>query len=170
MWINPTTKEVFYLHSDIRNDCKDFSFPEIITDEMIEAAGYPKVDQTMPAFDPLAQTVKSLPPIEVDGKWKVQWQISDLPAEEAKRHREYEAMKAEQNKIRVMTAKNVFKGTVHEINRLTEVVYYLRNTGKPSVTWFNQDGSSAILSLIDVEEAITGVDAAIAEAEKRVKK
>ena len=46
MWINVTTGAVCKLHSDIRKDKPDTSFPAVITDEVLAEAGYKLITPT----------------------------------------------------------------------------------------------------------------------------
>ena len=51
MWINVTTGAVCKLHSDIRKDKPDTSFPAVITDEVLAEAGYEPVTPTAADID-----------------------------------------------------------------------------------------------------------------------
>lgn len=58
MWINVTTGAVCKLHSDIRKDKPDTSFPAVITDEVLAEAGYEPVTPT--AADVAAATHEAI--------------------------------------------------------------------------------------------------------------
>ena len=51
MWINVTTGAVCKLHSDIRKDKPDTSFPAVITDEVLAEAGYKLITPTAADID-----------------------------------------------------------------------------------------------------------------------
>lgn len=58
MWINVTTGAVCKLHSDIRKDKPDTSFPAVITDEVLAEAGYEPITPT--AADVAAATHQAI--------------------------------------------------------------------------------------------------------------
>jgi len=82
MWINVTTGAVCKLHSDIRKDKPDTSFPAVITDEVLAEAGYEPITPTTADFDAATHEAIEASPVKVDGAWVQQWVIVKLSDEE----------------------------------------------------------------------------------------
>ena len=76
MWIHVPSQTVFTLHSEIRSYCKNTSFPEVITDDMLEALHiFPVVQTTPPAIDALTQRIEAAAPVLSEGVWTQQWTV-----------------------------------------------------------------------------------------------
>ena len=76
MWIHVPSQTVFTLHSEIRSYCKNTSFPEVITDDMLEALHiFPVVQTTPPAIDALTQRIEAAAPVLSEGVWIQQWTV-----------------------------------------------------------------------------------------------
>lgn len=76
MWIHAPSQTVFTLHSEIRSYCKNTSFPEVITDDMLEALHiFPVVQTTPPAIDALTQRIEAAAPVLSEGVWTQQWTV-----------------------------------------------------------------------------------------------
>jgi len=84
MWVNPITKQVFKLHSDIRFELYEQGkqLPAILNDEILAANGYPKLTQIIPAYDPITHGVFAHEPeLNAEGQWIEQWEVVMLPPE-----------------------------------------------------------------------------------------
>lgn len=81
MWINVTTGAVCKLHSDIRKDKPETSFPAVITDEVIAEAGYEPITPTAADFDAATHEAIETSPAKVGGAWVQQWEIVELSDE-----------------------------------------------------------------------------------------
>lgn len=81
MWVNEKTLGTFFLHTDIRYEMwkEGKEAPGIITNEFLEANGYPTLTKIIPDFDPLRQDVRPLTPIKnADGKWELPHEVFEL--------------------------------------------------------------------------------------------
>lgn len=83
MYIHAPTNTCPYSVSQLKQDNPQTSFPKDMTDDVLASWGVFPVQSTQhPEYDPTAQRVVELPPIEVEGQWMQQWEVLPLPAEE----------------------------------------------------------------------------------------
>lgn len=82
MWICPQTMQVFKLHSEIRAAFTGTSFPSVMTDDDLDAAGVYPVKQVNLEHNPITQSATEAPPAFVGGEWVQQWVVTDLPQEQ----------------------------------------------------------------------------------------
>ena len=76
MWIHAPSQTIFTLHSEIRSYCKNTSFPEVITDDMLEALHiFPIVPVPPPVIDALTQRLEVVAPVLNEGVWIQQWTV-----------------------------------------------------------------------------------------------
>lgn len=83
MYYQPSTKQFFATHSDIRI-ALNVSFPEIITDAQLAEFGVYPVTPVVPVYDPLTQNATETYPVqdEETGLWMQQWIITPATPEE----------------------------------------------------------------------------------------
>ena len=76
MWIHAPSQTIFTLHSEIRSYCKHTSFPEVITDDTLEALQiFPIVPVPPPVIDALTQRLEVVAPVLNEGVWIQQWTV-----------------------------------------------------------------------------------------------
>lgn len=83
MYYQPSTKEFFATHSDIRL-ALNVSFPDSITDEQLAEFGIYPIVATSPEYDPITQSATETYPVqdEETGLWMQQWIITPATPEE----------------------------------------------------------------------------------------
>ena len=97
MWIHAESGTVFTMHSEIRSYCKNTSFPEVITDDMLEALHvFPVVQTPPPTIDALTQRIETVAPVLSEGVWTQQWTVrAATEAEQAEYLAQQEDKKAD---------------------------------------------------------------------------
>lgn len=70
MWINPISKKVYKLHTEIRTDFPGMSLPASITADVIASLGLLRV---IPTTRPEGIIVEELEPALLDNTWTQQW-------------------------------------------------------------------------------------------------
>lgn len=74
-------RPVNYSVQQLREDHPNTSFPTYLSDELLEEWGVFKVERTKrPSHNPNTQRVVSAPVKQVDGVWKQQWVVEDIPS------------------------------------------------------------------------------------------
>lgn len=84
MWVDPTTRKVFRLFSEIRAEFPQTSFHEPISDEEIASVGLLPLQETSWVGDPSRERKEEALPWIIDGKWVQQWRSVALSEEEIK--------------------------------------------------------------------------------------
>ena len=80
MWINPETREVFTLHSEIRAAFPGFSFPAEMSEGDIAFAGLVPVEPSEPPQHSDTHSAVQAPPELVNGAWRQVWASVPKPA------------------------------------------------------------------------------------------
>ena len=76
MYFQPSVNRKFTNHSMIRGAFPQVSMPAVITNEFLAGLGVFPFSQTAPAFDPITQTVRELPPALTDkGHYEEAWEV-----------------------------------------------------------------------------------------------
>jgi hypothetical protein len=145
--------QVFGLHSEVRAHCTRTSFPSVMTDEMVEAAGYERVIQKPAIFDPETQMAVEIAPEKVDGVWEQRWSVANLPPEAVLANRK-EKREAAVSAITVTTtAGNTYQGDEVSINRMNAAITVMMATGQ-SVPWVLADNSIVTVNAAELTEAL----------------
>lgn len=111
MWIYPQTMQVFKLHSEIRSAFPGISFPSVMTDDDLDAAGVYPVRQIDLECDPITQSATEAPPAFVGDEWVQQWVVAALTPEQvatnlaSARTAKWEAIKAERDRRKYLGIK-----------------------------------------------------------------
>lgn len=86
MWINPETKQICIMHTDIRLAAGNVSLPRELTDEIIASIGLlPVTVVPAPSYDQSTQIAEQAECVynEQEQRWETSWTIRNLTAEEA---------------------------------------------------------------------------------------
>lgn len=84
MWVDPTTRKVFRLFSEIRAAFPQTSFHEPISDDEIASVGLLPLQESSWIGDPSRERPVEVLPSIIDGKWVQQWRSEPLSEEEVK--------------------------------------------------------------------------------------
>lgn len=82
MWVKPSQSKVYRSHDEIRRDSIT-SFPEVITDSMLEPFGIFPVVQVPPSYDSITHGTIEQFPVQVNGVWTQQFSIVARTPEES---------------------------------------------------------------------------------------
>lgn len=111
MWIYPQTMQVFKLHSEIRAAFPGTSFPAVMTEDDLDAAGVYPVKQVALEYNPIIQSATEAPPAFVGDEWVQQWVVAALTPEQvatnlaSARAAKWEAIKAERDRRKALGVK-----------------------------------------------------------------
>ena len=142
MWIYPQTMQVFKLHSEIRAAFPGTSFPSVMSDDDLDAAGVYPVRQVDLEHNPITQSATEAPPAFVGDEWVQQWVVTTLAPEQAAtnlasaRAAKWEAIKAERDRRKALGVKvgeHWFHSDVD--SRIQQVSLYVMGASVPPVPW-----------------------------------
>lgn len=142
MWIYPQTMQVFKLHSEIRAAFPGTSFPAVMTDDDLDAAGVYPVKQVDLAHNPITQSATEAPPAFLGGEWVQQWVVAALTPEQvatnlaSARAAKWEAIKAERDRRKALGVKvgeHWFHSDVD--SRIQQVSLYVMGAAVPPIPW-----------------------------------
>lgn len=94
MWVNPSTKKVHGLHSDIRAAFPDVSMPPSLNEEVISSLGLKPLILTE---RPTGYIVEHAEPLLINGEWVQQWKVR--PPEQYETDAEAERVRNERNRL-----------------------------------------------------------------------
>lgn len=83
MWIDLTNNVVYEYQHQLREARPFTSFPDPIPENLIAEQGFSEVKLVpAPPYDQISENLIELPPIEIDGVWTQQWEVTQATTEE----------------------------------------------------------------------------------------
>lgn len=142
MYIKADTKELFVNQSQIRSSFKNVSFPQIITDDLLqEFQIFPVAEVTKPTVD-YTKNVSEGEPVNSDNHWEQTWVVTEATAEEIQERTNFQASLVRNQRNQLLSASDWTQLADAPVDSLTWAVYRqgLRDittqTGFPwEVTW-----------------------------------